>query len=220
MGKLIRNSWRLAKWGLAALALLWGGSEIAVAVASRGRTFDRLADVPEREFGVVLGTSKFVGPGRPNRHYRYRIEAAAELFRAGKVRRLIVSGNGVEAGYNEPRMMKADLVERGVPADKILNDAAGLRTYDSVVRAKDVFHLRDGIVISQAAHNERAIFIGRFRGLDLIGWNARAVEFLADPRTAVRERLARVKAVADVLRPPEKAAVARGNALSAVVPAR
>lgn len=221
MGKTIGILWRAAKWVSLALVLGWAACEAAVAVASRGRTFDRIADVPARETGLVLGTSKFVGPGRPNRHYRYRIDAAAELFKAGKVRRLIVSGNGMEAGYNEPRMMKADLVERGVPADRIVKDDAGLRTYDSVVRAGEIFGAADCIVVSQPAHNERAIFIGRSRGQDLLGWNARAVGFFADPRTAVREHLARIRAVIDAfVSRRESGSESGGNALSFAAPPR
>ncbi len=178
--------------------MAWLGCELAVGAISWGRTYDRLADVPAREVGLVLGTSKFVAAGRLNLHYRRRIDAAVELFHAGKVRRLIVSGNGSESNYNEPRMMREDLIARGVPANRILSDDAGLRTFDSVVRAGDVFHVSRYTVISQRSHNERAIFIGQVRGQDVIGWNARAVDFQTDPRTALRERLARILAVLDV----------------------
>ncbi len=101
-------------------------------------------------------TSKFVGPGRPNLHYEYRLDAAAQLFKAGKVQRLIASGNGAEPNYNEPRMMRADLVARGVPADRIVLDEGGMRTLDSVVRAADVYGAPDCIVVSQRfAHGAR-----------------------------------------------------------------
>jgi len=125
------------------------------------------------------------------------MDAAAALYKAGKVKRLIVSGNG-ETYYNEPRMMRDDLVARGVPADRIVLDEAGLRTFDSVVRAAEIYDAPDCIVVSQPAHNKRAIFIGRARGQDIIGWDAKSVSAWIDPRTAIRERLARVLAVLDV----------------------
>ncbi|MDD5200059.1 MAG: ElyC/SanA/YdcF family protein [Terrimicrobiaceae bacterium] len=193
----------------------WLACELAVEIAAWGRCYDRLADVPRREFGLVLGTSKYLAAGGPNLHYQYRIEAAAELFKAGKVQRLIVSGNGSEPYYNEPRRMREDLIARGVPSERILSDDAGLRTFDSVARAAEVFGAPDCIVVSQRSHNERAVFIGRVRGQDIIGWNARSVGLWTDPRTAIRERLARVLAVLDVTilnQRPETAA--DGKALS------
>ena len=198
MRSVFRGLMRLAVAGVAVALLGWLGCELAVEIAAAGRCHDRVEEVPVQEFGLVLGTSKFVGPGQINAHYRYRMDAAAELFRAGRVRRLIVSGNGTEPSYNEPRMMRDDLVARGVPADAILGDEAGLRTFDSVVRAAEVFGARRFVVVSQPSHNERAIFIGRVRGLDVHGWNARPVSVWGDPRTALRERLARVLAVLDV----------------------
>jgi len=197
---------------------LWLACELAVEIAAWGRTYNRLESVPKREFGLVLGTSKYVAGNHPNLHYQYRIEAAVALYKAGKVKRLIVSGNGADPYYNEPRMMREDLVARGVPDDRIISDEAGLRTYDSVVRAATVFHAPDCIVVSQPSHNERAIFIGRSRGQDIIGWNARVVGLNIDPRTAIRERLARVLAVIDVLdaalRHHGPAATSGGKALS------
>lgn len=182
----------------AAVVLVWLACEAAVEIAASGRSYSRIEDVPARDAALVLGTSKYVAPGRPNLHYQYRMDAAAALFKAGKVKRLIVSGNGSEPNYNEPRMMRSDLVARGVPADRIVLDEAGLRTFDSVVRAATVYDAPDCIVVSQSAHNKRAIFIGRCRGQDIIGWDARDVGVWIDPRTAIRERLARVLAVLDV----------------------
>ncbi len=201
MRRVARILGRVVALAVGAIVLLWLGCEAAVEAAAWGRCHSRLEEVPAREFGLVLGTSKFVAPGRINLHYQYRIDAAVELYHAGKVRRLIVSGNGAGPHYNEPRMMREDLEARGVPAGAIVADEAGLRTFDSVVRAAEVFGARDFIVVSQRSHNERAVFIGRARGLDVHGWNARRVGVWTDPRTALRERLARVRAVLDVLIP-------------------
>ncbi len=198
MRRWIRRIMRLAMLLMTAIVLVWLGCELAVEIAAWGRCYDRLDHVPARDTALVLGTSKYVAAGGPNLHYQYRMDAAAALFKAGKVRRLIVSGNGTESNYNEPRMMHDDLVARGVPADRIVLDEAGLRTFDSVVRAAEVFGAPACIVVSQPSHNERAIFIARTRGQDMIGWNARSVSLWTDPRTAIRERLARVLAVLDV----------------------
>jgi len=189
---------RLFLWVLGVVVVVWLGSEIAVIVSASGRCYGRLADVPKRDTGLVLGTSKYVAPGRLNKHYEYRIDAAAKLYNAGKVHRLIVSGNGAEPNYNEPRMMREDLIARGVPADRILMDEAGMRTFDSVIRAAEIYGAPDCIVISQRAHNQRAIFIARTRGYDMIAWDARSVGIFDDLKTLIREHLARVLAVLDV----------------------
>jgi SanA protein len=220
MRRWIRKLTRWSALALGAAALAWLGSELAVEFTARGHCYTRLSDVPKRETAVVLGTSKFVAPGRPNLHYEYRLDAAAKLFKAGKVERLIVSGNGAEPNYNEPRMMRADLVARGVPADRIVLDEGGLRTLDSVIRAAEVYGAPDFIVVSQRAHAERAIFIGRMRGQDVIGWAAPSVSFWIDPRTAVREHLARVLAVIDTTIHREPLLASPRKALSTVSPSR
>lgn len=221
MRNWIRKIKRLALLAVAAVVLVWLGCELAVEIAAWGRCYDNIDNVPSRDAALVLGTSKYVGPGRPNLHYQYRMDAAAELFKAGKVKRLIVSGNGMESHYNEPRMMRDDLVARGVPADRILLDEAGLRTFDSVVRAAEVYREPACIVVSQPSHNERAIFIARVRGLDMIGWNARSVGFWTDPRTAIRERLARVLAVLDVtVLDTKQGSTSPGKALSSMLDPR
>ena len=180
----------------AALATLtlpsWWITRMAV-----GRCFDDVAAVPHRKVGVVLGTSKYVSAGRENLHYRHRIQAAAKLFAAGCVDYLLVSGNQSK-NYDEPATMRADLARLGVPADRIFLDPCGMRTLDSVVRAGEIFGQREFIVISQRFHNERAIFIGSRRGLDVIGYNAPDVGLVGGLRTSFRERFARLIAVLDV----------------------
>jgi SanA protein len=107
-----------------------------------------------------------------------------------------------------------------VPADRIVLDEGGMRTLDSVVRAADVYGAPDCIIVSQRSHAERAIFIGRMRGQDVIGWPARTVSFWTDPRTAIREHLARVLAVIDVGIGTQPQLVSQGKALSSPVPSR
>ena len=102
--------------------------------------------------GLVLGTSKYSVSGTINSFYRNRINAALQLFEAGKVEYLIVSGDNRHASYNEPRFMMRDLIDAGVPSDRIIPDYAGFRTFDSMVRAKKVFMLDSVILISQVFH--------------------------------------------------------------------
>lgn len=164
---------------------------------SRDYLFSDVEEVPECEAALVLGTAKFLSGGI-NPYFQYRIDAAAELYRAGRVKYLIVSGDNSRQDYNEPLEMKNALVEAGVPEHVIYLDYAGFRTLDSVVRMKSIFSQERYIVVSQPFHNERAVFIGRQKGSDVFGFNARDVTGSAGMKTQLREKLARVKVFVDI----------------------
>ena len=162
-------------------------------------TYNHLSDIPANRVGLVLGTSKYLSNGYPNLYYRYRIDAAVKLFKAGKVKYLLVSGDNSTKRYDEPTMMKEDLVARGIPASRIYLDYAGFRTLDSVVRAKEIFGQTSITVISQQFHNERAIFLADWFDVKAVGFNARDVGAKYGLKTKIRERFARVKMMIDVV---------------------
>lgn len=155
------------------------------------------ARLPKAEAAVVMGCAPKIG-NRHNLFFQHRIQAALDLYRAGKVRYLIVSGDNGSHAYDEPTAMKAALVAAGVPESVIYCDYAGFRTLDSVIRAEAIFGQKEFIVISQRFHNERAVFLARQHGLAATGFNARDVSRRVGFTTYVRESLARVKAVMDV----------------------
>ncbi len=124
--------------------------------------------------------------------------AAAKLFRVRKVQRFLLSGDNHRDGYDEPAAMKKALMAKGVPEEIISCDGEGLNTFTSIVRAKDFFNLRDCIVVSQEFHNQRAIYLATHKGLDVIGFNADPVRSGGVYTMAIRESLARVKALLDV----------------------
>ena len=197
-----RKGLRLCGWMFliltAAVAAAAVGSRALILGASAGRTYSDPAAIPENRVGLVLGCVPQI-PGRgDNLFFVRRMDAAAELFRAGKVQYLLVSGDNHVKTYDEPAAMRAALIERGVPEDRIVCDYAGLRTLDSVVRARAVFGQNKLTIISQPFHNQRAIFIASRRGIDAVGFNAADVHGAASWKTALREHLARIKAVLDV----------------------
>jgi len=171
----------------------------AVSNAAVGRIVTRIEDAPTTRVALLLGTAPRLGPGRPNPHYTNRLDAAVALFHAGKVRKILVSGDNAHRSYNEPKAMRDDLIARGVPPDAVVLDYAGFRTLDSVVRAREVFGLSEAIVISQRFHIERAIFLGDRRGLKLTGLAAADAPRLNATRVRVREVFARMLAVIDVV---------------------
>ena len=165
--------------------------------AGKGILFDDVHDVPSQRAGLVFGCSEKFG-SRDNLYFKYRIQAAAELWHAGKVDFLIVSGDNRVENYNEPVAMRKALVRAGVPFKKIVCDYAGLRTLDSVVRAKEIFGLTEVIFVSQKFQNERAAYIAKAHGMTVYGYNARDVEGYAARKTEDREVFARVKMWIDV----------------------
>ena len=165
--------------------------------ASRGRLFTDVSELPATKVGLVLGTTDRVN-GRENLYFRYRIDAAEEVWKSGKLETIIVSGDHSTPFYNEPEKMKQALSERGIPEDRIVCDPRGLRTLDSVVRAKEIFGTNTILVISQRFQNERAIYIAQANGIQAYGYNARDVETQAGLKTKAREVGARVKMWLDV----------------------
>ena len=180
------------------LVLATMGATMLIGRASQGRTYSDVWLIPHRRVGLVLGCSKRLPDGRLNLFFQKRMEAAAELYRTGKVDYLLVSGDNHIRTYDEATDMKDSLVRAGVPPEKIYCDYAGFRTLDSVVRAKDVFGQTEITVISQDFHNRRAIFIAAHRGLDAIGFDAAEVDAYNSFKTRCREQLAKLATVVDV----------------------
>jgi SanA protein len=149
--------------------------------------------------GLVLGTSKYTRDNRKNLFYHYRIKTTAALFENGKIKYVLISGDNSTKYYNEPVEMKKDLMKRGIPEDKIYLDYAGFRTYDSMVRAKEIFGLDSLLVISQDFHVKRAIFIGRHKGIYVEGVRTEKITGPSKYKILLREVGARIKATWDLI---------------------
>lgn len=165
---------------------------------SRDFIFSSADALPKRRVALVLGTSKYLQGGDSNPYFVYRMKAAARLYREGKVDYILASGDNSKHWYNEPLKMKEDLLQAGVPEDRIHLDYAGFRTLDSIIRAERIFGLEEFIIISQRFHNQRAVFIARAMGLDAVGYNAGDVKGRKSIKTRVREYFAKVNAFIDV----------------------
>lgn len=154
-------------------------------------TWHDVNKIPPRNVGLVLGAN----PG--NRYFIRRINAAASLYHAGKVKWLLVSGDNSRKDYDEPSAMQQALIAKGVPAAAIFCDYAGFSTLDSVVRAQKVFGADYITIISQKFHTRRAIWIAKQYGIDAIGFNAPNLNNGHGRYTRWRENLARVSAIID-----------------------
>ncbi len=161
-------------------------------------TYFSVKTIPSNEAGLVLGTSKGLEGGGSNLFFKYRMEATARLYKEGKVKYLILSGNNDSEYYNEPLDMQQALLALGVPEDAMVMDFAGKRTFDSVIRAQKVFNENNITIISQNFHTARALYIAHQEGVNAIAFAAQDVPDHYAYYSLIREYLARPKAILDV----------------------
>jgi SanA protein len=159
---------------------------------------NKLEKVPKIDVCLVLGTSKGSKSGKSNLYFSKRIKACVKLWKAGKVKAFIVSGDNRKHGYNEPEDMRIALIREGIPDSVIHPDYAGLRTLDSVVRSKEIFGQDSILIVSQEFHNQRALYIALHSGLYAFGFDAEDVNSRYGFKTRIREYFSRVKALIDI----------------------
>ena len=191
---------RVIKWLVAVCILLAIGGSICnhwVITSTRSQLYGDINNVPFRKVGLLLGTNKSWHGGE-NPYFKYRIIAAVDLFKAGKIKHIIVSGDNHLSYYDEAKDMKDSLIKQGVPDSCITLDYAGFRTLDSMVRCLEIFGQDSITVISQAFHNERAIFIANYYKMHAVAFNALDPSPEFSFQTNVREYFAKSKAVLDL----------------------
>lgn len=164
-----------------------------------GKTYFDVEKLPHKHVGLLLGTCKYMRDKKTiNPFWNFRLQAAYQLWKAGKIDKILISGDNGWYGYNEPKDFFDALKKLGVPDTAMVCDYAGFRTHDSVIRCKKVFGQQDIIIISQQFHNERALYIAKYYGVKALGYNAEQVSFRDNLWNAVRESLARVKLHLDI----------------------
>lgn len=203
--KVVR--WFLKRWKLWLVLTLLGAlspfaavwySRGAISRGAEGLVFTEAAQVPECEVALLLGCARVLPNGSHNLYFKTRIEAVRQLWEAGRIRQVLVSGDNSRSDYDEATDMKEALIAAGLPGEHIHCDYAGFSTLDSVVRARGVFRQDRFVIVSQQFHIERALYIARERGIEAYGFPARDVKGRAGAKTKARENLARVKAVLDM----------------------
>lgn len=166
---------------------------------AKGHVFNSTSQIPFHEVGMVLGTAKYLKSGQINVYYSKRIKATVDLYKGGKIKFVLVSGDNGSTRYDEPSTFKSDLIKAGIPGHKIFLDYAGFRTLDSVIRAKKIFGQSNLTIISQKFHIERAIYLAQSKGMIVDGYEAGNYTKAASWGLKIREKLARAKAVIDIL---------------------
>ena len=205
--RLMRTIYIYAGWTTAIIAVLCIACLLIcnhiVLKYAKGKVFSETDSITPTKWGLLLGTTPQTRIGnRQNLFYKNRIDAAVQLYKAGKIEKILVSGaeKSLE-GVNEVVCMRDSLVARGVDAGAIVLDGKGNRTLESVVRAVNVYDIHQFIVISQRFHNERAIYQAEHLDLDvngITGFNADDVHTRTSFLIYLREYLARVKMFLDL----------------------
>ena len=187
-------------WGAVCLILLLIIScNMGVVWNSRGRTFEDVSKIPTNHSAIVLGTSPITPRGIHNGSFDNRIKAASQLYKAGKVKKLIVSGGDYTAterfGCDEPKAMRDSLIAKGVNPEDIFMDYEGTTTIKSLAKLKNYYCYSDTItIISQGYHNQRALAMADRLGLPAIAFDAEVPPSrFYKVKTYARESLARVK---------------------------
>ena len=171
---------------------------------AEGKVFSDIDSIKYNKVGLLLGTTPQARIGHiTNYFFIYRIDAAEQLYKAGKIEKILISGddNSLD-GVNETECMRDSLVARGVPASAIFLDGKGYRTICSIINANKVYGLKSFTIISQKFHDERAIYQAEHLGLDvknLQAYNAKMPTSRRAFLTTIREYFARVKMFLDLM---------------------
>ena len=179
-----------------------------------GKAHSTIDSIKPAQVGLLLGTTPQtrIG-GKTNPFFTHRINATEELYKAGKIKCILISGdeNSLD-GVNETLSMRDTLVAHGIPEAAIIQDGKGYRTLDSVVRMKKVYGVSQAIIISQRFHNERALYLAEHLGLDVHGmqaYNAQDPTNTLSLTTYAREYFARVKMFLDIMTGKQPTTLAR-----------
>ena len=184
--------------GLLVAVVLAVTVNVIVVMSSSAFISDDLDEMPSADVGLILGARVF-NDGRLSHMMQDRADAAVELYEAGKVKKLIMSGDHGTKNYDEVNTVKNYLLEKGVRAEDLFLDHAGFDTYDSLYRARDIFGARSVIVVTQKFHEPRAVFIGRSLGMEVYGYAADKREYQGILWNEFREIFSRTKAGVDIV---------------------
>lgn len=180
------------------VALAIGLANAYVLVSATGEATGEVANVPHAQVAIVPGA--LVNPdGSMSTMLADRVRQAARLWHAGKVEKVLVSGDHHTWAYDEPDTMRKALVRDGVPPRDVFEDHAGFDTWATMVRARSIFGVRDAVVVTQGFHMPRALFLADQAGIHASGLTSDLHPYgVQGVKSGVREVLSRVKAIADV----------------------
>lgn len=175
------------------LCLLAVISVFSVSLSMKGRVGGLIVTDPEGEYDCILVLGAKVSNGTPSHMLEDRLKRAVELYKSGEAKKLIVSGDGETPDYDEVEVMKRFALESGVEEADIIVDRYGLSTYDSVWRAKNVYGMKNIVIVTQEYHLVRAVYIAEKLGLNSVGVSSDLRGYAGQIWRDLREQLARFK---------------------------
>ena len=196
--KIFWRGLRLFFYLIAALIVFVAVANLWIVISTVDQVFDDHTKIANNDVALVLGTSHQLTDGSPNPFFNDRMEMAALLYREGKIKHFIVSGDNRTRYYNEPAEMRKALLKLGVPPTSITLDYAGLRTLDSIVRCKEIFGQDHITIVTQDFHSYRALFISDYYGVKAVAYVPQNIPTSEPKMIQWREYLARAKAVLDL----------------------
>jgi SanA protein len=191
---------RIRKWGVITAGIILLAviaCNVWVIQSTQARVFSNLDDIPYNKVALVLGTSSRLVNGDPNPFFVNRMSRSAELYKLKKVEHFILSGSRTDY-YNEPETMRGALIALGVPDAAITLDLSGQRTFDSIVRSREIFGQDSLTIITQPFHSYRALFISDRVSIKAVAVVANEPNAERGFTVYIREYFARTKAVLDL----------------------
>lgn len=179
-------------------ALLFVSANLWVLGRTHARIEQTLPVCGGERVAIVFGTSHWTRSGLRNPYFDARMSASARLLRLGRVDHLLLSGDNRTRFYNEPIAMWRDLRGREVADADMTLDYAGFSTFDTLVRARDVFGVEEAVLVTQAWHLPRALFIADAVGIDATGCAVPGRQARGEWRLQAREWVARVAMLGDL----------------------
>ncbi len=166
----LKRGLRLAGWLILAGIVLAGAARLWSALRASEKRFEQPMDVPDRRVAIVFGAG--IRGDQPSAILYDRVAIAAGLYQAGKVQKLLMSGDNRFVNYNEPAVMRNVALQLGVPAEAIVLDFAGRSTYETCYRANAIFGLNEAVLVTQDFHLDRAIATCDLLGVNSVGIKA------------------------------------------------
>jgi SanA protein len=179
------------------ISFTWGLSTY-IQKSTSNEIYTAISDLPVFNTVIVLGASVH-SDGKLSPILQDRVDTALKIYRSGKAKQFLLSGDNRRNDYDEVSAMKNYLLDRGVPEDLIFTDPAGIDTYNSMYRSNFIYQVPNAIVVTQNFHLPRALFIAKSLGLNYNGIGAEAKHYKTESSLIRREKLANIKAVWEVL---------------------
>jgi SanA protein len=167
IGRALMILYRILSITLLIVALSPFALRIFSDLSARGRIYTADA-VPQRRVAIIFG-AQVLPSGRLSAMLTDRVQTGIDLYKAGKIEVLLLTGDNSVVEYNEPEAMRQYALAQGVPDEAIVLDYAGRRTYDSCYRAKEIFDVSEAVLITQDFHLDRALMLCRALGVDAVG---------------------------------------------------